>query len=311
MTQDQLQLRMEFMRLTMLEDLASHFELLDYFNDCFIQIVINHHHDEVYTQVDADAKMILQMMTTKLTYLKIAMVGAPLMPNSDSTILDPAIIANMVRNIYEMVCLFNIIYIMPNSDEEKELIYKLWVISGLKYRQMHIKITTKDENRIKAADELLEINRLENEILNSTIYLNLDNKSKNLIKNCIDKKEFKIIFDENKVKKISWQYPATKFNEMYSTIYNYFSQYAHPTYISIIQHGQLYENGENGQMSFLNLRLALQFFSFFLADYIKAFPNTLNTFNQLPLTQQIALNSFNQGLRGDSYSINDCWKVLG
>lgn len=299
------------MRLSMLEDEASHFELLDYFNDCFIKIATNHHHDEVFTQADADAKMILQMMSTKLVYLKEMMRGVPLSPTLKTPILDPTIIANMVRNIYEMTCLFNIIYIMPSSNEEKELIYKLWVISSLKYRQLHEKETSSDENKAKAADERVEIEKLKKEILDSTIYNSLNQVGQDTIRFCIKKKEYKIKFHENQVERINWQYPSTEFNNVYSTIYNYFSQYAHPSHTSVWQFGQLFENNDNVKISFFNLRSALQLFSFFLADYIKAFPKTLDTFSQLPLIQQIALNSFNKGLRGESYSINDCWKVLG
>ena len=308
MTQEQL--RAEYLRLFLLNETESHFDLINYFNDCLIKIITNHHHDEVNTQVDADAKMILQMMSSKLSHLEILMNGVQI-PNSVSTIIDPTIIANSVRNIYEMVCLFNIIYVMPNSVEEKELVYKLWVISSLKYRQMHLKETSSEENKEKLGKDRVEIETLKNEILNSNIYGNLIEHSKNLIIKCIKQKNYKIKFNGNQVEEINWQYPSSAFNSVYSSIYNYFSQYAHPSHASVWQFGQLFVDNENTKMALFNLRLALQLYSFFLADYIKAFPKTLDTFNKLPITQQIALNSFNKGLRGDNYSINDCWKILG
>ncbi len=64
-------------------------------------------------------------------------------------------------------------------------------------------------------------------------------------------------------------------------------------------------------MTTFNLQYFYMLGSIFVADYINLFPASLDTYNTLPLMNQIIINFHNTFARGDSYSINDSWKALG
>ena len=51
--------------------------------------------------------------------------------------------------------------------------------------------------------------------------------------------------------------------------------------------------------------------SIFIADYIKLFPEIIETYNGQDIENQILLNFHNQMMRGENQSINDAWKALG
>ena len=89
-------------------------ELADIFLEYFFKILVDHHDDKVYSQADADAKMINQMMFTKLTHLKRIIEGIGFESKEGkklNAIIDPTIVVSLVRNIYESVALFNLIFV--------------------------------------------------------------------------------------------------------------------------------------------------------------------------------------------------------
>ena len=88
-------------------------ELLYIYVKFFFEAVIHHNYDQVKTQADADAKMVLQMMMTKVLHLKNVLNGVDF--NSKNwkllnNIIDPTIVTSFVRNIYETTGMFNLIY---------------------------------------------------------------------------------------------------------------------------------------------------------------------------------------------------------
>ncbi len=50
-------------------------ELLDVYANFFFEAVVNHNYDKVDSQADADARMVMQMMMTKVLHLKNVLNG--------------------------------------------------------------------------------------------------------------------------------------------------------------------------------------------------------------------------------------------
>lgn len=156
---DQDKLRQEFERLYYPKDLDTCLEYLDIFLDCFFEIVQNHQEDEVYTYREAYAKIVLQMMFSKLVHLKKIIEGGGVtyinltLHKKLGPFVDPTIVASLVRNIYEMVCMFNVVYDCPSSEDEKAILYYLWVAAGLENRQKFAPVVTPDQSGNKIEDE--------------------------------------------------------------------------------------------------------------------------------------------------------------
>lgn len=118
MTQEQL--RIECLHLMELKTLEDNLTLIQIFAEYFFLVIEKHHDDPVYSYADADAKMLHQMIFSKVIHLKKIIEGIPFHSVRGlnlNPIIDPTIVASLVRNIYETVGLFNLIYINPRYQE--------------------------------------------------------------------------------------------------------------------------------------------------------------------------------------------------
>ena len=315
---DKNEARIECKRLFGTKTLDDSLDLLEIYLKFFFNVIQKHHHEEVYSYADRDAKMILQMMFTKTAHIKRVLSGIEFYSEEGVTlnkIIDPTTVAVFIRNIYETVAMFNLIYRRTKSEDEKLILYNLWVHSGLKYRQRFEVVATTQQSKEKVDNEKKQIQQLISEIENTELYKNLAEKDKNKIQTKIKEKDYKICFSEGKVKFLSWQEITTEMelkNDLLDNIYAYFSLYSHPSNVAVFQFSEMFDKGEEPfkDMTNFNLRNMFILLSIFTADYINLFPNVLTTFNNLSIIDQIVINFHNGLMRGDDFKINEAWKEL-
>ncbi len=311
-------LRNEFIRLTNLETIKDCMDLFDIFLEHFWNVINVHHHDKVYSYADKDAKIINQMMFTKLTHIKKLVEGVGYTAkNGDklNAIIDPTIIASLTRNVFETTSLFNLIFRSTKTTDEKAIIYGLWVLSGLKYRQRFASSATTPENIEKIEDEKKEITKIEAEIRETALYKSLDAKNRAKIETKIKDKDFKIKFDGNEVTFLNWQdmCDVMELNkDLFDNIYTFFSLYSHPSQVSVFQFENMFsrDKEEYIELTSTNLKYCFSLLSVFIADYINLFPEVKNTFEKLEVHKQIAIDSHNRLLRGEKFLINDAMTNL-
>ena len=160
-------------------------ELLDIYIEFLFLTVKNHHHEPVYTNPNADAKLVVQMMLTKALHLKSIVNGISYQAKDGSVlnkIIDPTIVASLIRNLYETVSMFNLIYRSTKSQDEKIILYSLWVHSGLQYRQRFESLITMSENQQKCEDEKKSLVQLVKIIEDTELFKRLDEKNQKKIK---------------------------------------------------------------------------------------------------------------------------------
>ena len=311
-------LRNEFIRLTNLETIKDCMDLFDIFLEHFWNVINIHHHDKVYSYADKDAKIINQMMFTKLTHIKKLVEGVGYTAkNGDklNAIIDPTIIASLTRNVYETTSLFNLIFRNTKTTDEKAIIYGLWVLSGLKYRQRFASSATTPENIEKIEDEKKEIAKIETEIRETVLYKSLDAKNQAKIETKIKDKDFKIKFDGKEVTFLNWQdmCDVMELNkDLFDNIYTYFSLYSHPSQVAVFQFENMFsrDKEEYIELTSTNLKYCFSLLSVFIADYINLFPEVKDTFEKLEVHKQIAIDSHNRLLRGEKFLINDAMTNL-
>jgi hypothetical protein len=313
------QLRIEYSRLIRCPNIKDSYDLLDIYADYFLKTLSNHYSEPVKTVADRDAKMVNHMMLTKVLHIRQVINGVSFTSNDGTSlneIIDPTIVAALIRNVYETVGMFNLIYRHTKTEDEKLILYNLWAISGLNYRQRFESLIITEENEQKLKDEKQHIDRLISEIENTKLYISLDNRDKSKLQSKIKEKDFKIRFNNNQVVFLHWQElcesMGIKFG-MFDKIYTYFSLYSHPSNVAVFQFGEMFYNDDKAflDLTNFNLKNLFVFLSIFVADYIHLFPNVLNTFESLPLISQLVLNGQNKLARGTEYSINDTWQQLG
>ena len=313
-----IRLRQECSRLFICNTIYDSHSLLDIYSEFLFLAIKNHHEDPVYEEADADAKIIIQMMLTKVLYLKNAINGVSYLSNNGEglpKLIDPTIIASLIRNIYETVGMFNLIYKSSNSKDEKKILYLLWVHAGLQYRQRFISGTKTKGNLDKFENEKKLIEEVITDIENITLYKNLDEKNQNKIKTKLKEKDYLLKFNKTDVEFLHWHELAKEMGAdetLWNNIYTYFSLYSHPSNVSVFQFRDMFKKGEEAfiRLTNFNLQNAFFLFSFFIADYIKLFPKTINTFNNMAIRDQIVIDFFNFTMRGHESSINNSYKIL-
>ncbi len=312
------QLRTEYARLAHPGSTKDCIELLDIYCN-FLITSITEHRVSKSSVMEGEATLLFQMMMTKTLHIKSIIKGVSFSSKNKTSlnnIVDPTVLAVLIRNTYETVSMFNLIYRVNKSGDERTIVYNLWAIAGLKYRQRFEGMISSEENARKLQAEQDSINYFISEIQNTVLYQNLDEVNKVKIQNQIKNKDYLIRFENNKIIILHWQELSKTMgcNEDYfKSIYTYFSLYAHPSNVSVFQFGDMFHNNMEVSigMTNLNMQYFFLFLSIFISDYIMLFPAVLKTFNNLELIDQILINSFNTFARGYEYSINDSWKELG
>jgi hypothetical protein len=292
-------------------------EQLSMFLDCFFSIIKNHH-DREKSEIASYADVFFQMMASKCLHMKLLLNGVSYSSSkgiSMDNIIDPTIITPLVRMMYEQAGLFNLIYRNAANEDERIIIYNLWMVSGLNYRQSFTDVITLDENKAKAQTESDEIKRYTKIIKGTTLYKSLPPKEQSKIETRINTKNYLVQIKNQKVDVLDWK----KLNDilkldvrLFSHFYAHASLYTHPNYVSAMQFSQMFSD-ERDYMGLAELAITngLAILSIFLADYLHYYPEALQTFNNLPLGDQIVINMRNKVSRGAPYSINDAGDAMG
>lgn len=312
------ELRKEYVRLNQLNSIQDCIDLIDIYLDFFWVIMKKQQGLEFDSYATKDASIINQMMFSKLLHIRKNISGVSYKAKDNSSlneIVDPTIIATLTRNIFETVAVFNLIYRNSKTTDEKAIIYGLWTISGLKYRQRFISAAESPENKKKIIEEQEIIEKIESEIRNTELYKSLDQKNAGKIEEKIKNKDYKVFFNGKSVFFLNWQGMCDVMEldkELFDDIYTYFSLYSHPTQVSVFQFEQMFDRNQNVfiELTRIITKYCITFYSIFIADYIELFPDLKTDFAKLHILNQLAINSHNKMLRSKEYSINESWKVL-
>jgi predicted transcriptional regulator with HTH domain len=291
-------------------------KLMNIFHEFFFLVIQKHHEDKVYTQPKADAKMILQMMFTKSMHINklLGSVGFKSKQGGKlNPIIDPTVIASLVRNLYETVCLFHLIYMHPDSTEKHSIVYQLWVSSGLKYRQrFNATLPTSVE---KLEQEAKVVESIKKQIEGQDYFKSLTEQNQKKILNKLKDKDYKICFEGDEVKFLSWQAVSETMNlknDLFDQIYTYFSLYSHPSNVAMFQFENMFSKEDEAfkSLTTTSMKYCFTLLSIFIADYIKVFPQIQETYNAQEIQDQILMNFHNHMMRDEKFSINDSWKAL-
>lgn len=284
---------------------------LDLFAKFFWKVIEIHTQESVKYKKDHEAKLMLQMMFTKILHLKEILNGVSY--NSKevtylNTIIDPGVMAIMSRNIYETAALFNLIYRQPKTSDQQDIIYNLWRHAGLRMRQGYKDSFEATDRQNVVEDEKQNMESLSKLIKANSYFRSLDKHNQNKILKRLDRGEFLIQFVDNKVKVFKWHQLIDVMDlkkDLFDKIYSYFSLYIHPSNVSVSQFDELFSKTEQGylEMSSFNIKTTLCMIGVFIADYINYFPKIGDVYNSLDIEERVVIDFHNMLARGEWYSI--------
>ncbi len=320
MKQEELnRLRNDFTYLADDENPSAVRDMINVLSECMFQIMTVHGKEQPKSRSEHEAKLVMQMIFSKVQNMRTLFSGFNFKSRNGFSInnfIDPTVIVILVRTVYETIAMFNLVNLIPQSTDEKKILYNLWAIAGLKYRQRFSDIATTAENKKKQADEANSINQMIAEIEQTAAYKNLTGSGKTIIQQQIKKKDYKVQIIGSDVISLSWEEVMEAMGmdtKKMGMLYTYFSLYAHPSNVAVFQYRELFipEKNDHLLMTNFNLSSCIKMVSFFISNYITLFPETLKIFEQLPLIEQVMINYNVKFIRKDGYVINNTLLSLG
>lgn len=220
-------------------------------------------------------------------------------------IVDPSVLFSVARRIYESVIAFEILFVIPDSENKKAILYNLFMAHGLSERLKNIDEEMRSHNPERVAEEQKEIDECLREIEGTDLYSELDQQTKNIIKNAFGKK-FRYIFKEdNSLEFVNYddadKLLRIKNNKLKGT-YSYFSLHGHPSYVSIFQFRDAFNNDSRADISLMAphaTQCVLAFMSFFIVDYMKLVPEIKTMFDKFEEPRRFAIGMYEDAMRGE------------
>lgn len=155
-------------------------QCLDIFSEFFFDVIEDHVKKPTNKVKLLEAKLLLQMVFTKILHLKNILNGISFQKKNIylNKIIDPGVVAIIIRNLYETIGLFHLIYIHPDTEEQQDLIYDLWCHAGLRTRQRFKESFEATERRSVLDEEKQDMVLITQSINNNPYFLSLDEHNK-------------------------------------------------------------------------------------------------------------------------------------
>ncbi|MBQ6083148.1 MAG: hypothetical protein IJK92_02170 [Bacteroidales bacterium] len=256
---------------------------------------------------EANAKYMLQMFFTKCLSIKHLLEGVNYdYKNSKEvysfrSLMDFPSLLSLTRDLYEALCVFELIYIYPKKEEHHIIMYNLYVIQGLSERQKYYSEEYKEAKDL----ELDLIEKARQQIKNTCFYLQHKECQKQLDYIMNECPTCWRSIDENRtpiIKKFNQENDYTLFGikeGVFKDLYSYLSVYAHPTYLSVLQYKDAFRIEDNrSQMLACNaIRNAIVIMSFYISDYCGLFPDCEEVLNEFNIEKKLLIGFYDDVFR--------------
>lgn len=240
----------------------------------------------------AIAQCMLQIVLCKMKSILLLSTGTSIVPQKESLkILDIPSMFAIKRSLFELVFMAHNIFAMTDNDNERQILLNLWKIRGFNNRQNIDGVS--DELEKKRQDERQYIEELRQQILNTMSEMEISDKARKQIEECIKSENSMpkgYVFNKANGTIISFdgisftKSPKELFqeNEANKAIYPLLSLHVHPSYLGVLQFGQMFD----GLHDKLQLRTILKgiclLSAFLIDDFNKCINGTKLCFDKLP-----------------------------
>ena len=270
--------------------------------------ILNPVHEKIIgnlrTAQNQDAMILFQMVMSKGLAIQKLIDGIDFKnPKTEITtnILDPTSIAALTRTQFEAFSNFHNIYLSSKDQNVIDLLHDIWVVAGLNERQRGFEPTI-EEHQIKATKEKEKIDGLLTRIQANLIFCKEEKEKQSKILEWIQNRKFEITYRNNKLVLLNQKdlFINSGVNKAFENQYALLSWFVHPSYISVLQFGQMYEQNFNEQHAYTFLRISRIIMSMLIADYATYFDVAMEEFKTLPKIDQLIIHSDNKTFRPNS-----------
>lgn len=244
----------------------------------------------------AIAQGLLQMAVCRTQSLLKLSKGICIVPNrEESILLEPTSMIPILRSLYELMFIFRNIYIMTDTDEERLILLNIWKIRGLNNRQKE-KVSSNDPKIPKVylekqEKELKDIEEMRQKIESILSTMNITESAKADIKKVIKStsssiKGYKFEKSGSCITSFTTVSLTSSSRHIYNNsqlkfVYTFLSMHTHPSYISVLQFGQMFNNGHYKKLMKTVLMSACVLNSHLIQDFCQFLPECQKYYEQM------------------------------
>lgn len=269
-------------------------------------VMIHKTHEPLVDSVQRhDAQILLQMFFTKGLAVHRLLEGLPY--EHDGVRLNPIVdhtsLFMLARNLCEYYVAYELIHVLPDTNDKRTIMYNLFLSSGYKFRVRLFSKEMQVNNREQFEKETRIVDDAKRQITLTIYYQHLCPKEQEKLTNAIEKKNFQLYLENESVRLLSWQDAinmVVKPNGIFNSIYNYFSLNTHPSVIAMTQFEQAYDKEEPEFVGLCTtaVRYVISFMSMYLQEYIKVFPKAQELFEGQSEEMKMLLKVFDYRITG-------------
>lgn len=200
-------------------------------------------------------------------------------------IQDHSLLFIMTRNFCETIAAYNVLFLLPDTDDKRRIMENLFLYSGYKYQQRLFSESMQTEFVTEHDIVNQNIQNMKSNIKNTIYYKSLCSEQRDKIKCAIRTKNYKLMLSDNEVQILSWQECLNHYvgkNELMDRLYTFLSLHTHPSIRGMEQFDAAFEktNPECENLCTIACRYIISFMSMFLQEYMNLFPKAQEVFDK-------------------------------
>lgn len=294
----------DFRRMLRPNTLEDRIDYFDWLIDFYFKVMVALRPVGFKDKFRAEISLGVQMMFTKAKSFRNLLGGFSHTDgiNTLFRLTDHTVLFTMVRTAYEQLCAFELVNIIPNTQEKQIVMENAYVASGLVNRQ---KLFTEDalkRNIEVLNEEQCIIEECKNRIHNTELYKSLTEKEqKELDKTIFTKGEYQIVFSQGKYNPhVGWDHVRDYIGldtDILHGLYKYACNMAHPSYLSVIQFKEAYKGNAMNNLKETAIMQFTAIMSVYIGDFLSAFPEVRHVYDELDEESKFMVDMYKDGFR--------------
>ena len=220
-------------------------------------------------------------------------------------IIDFSILFTIARSVYESLIVFELLFVLPKTEEQQTILYNLFMAHGLSERLKDLDEDVKRNNQARVQNEQNDIEECQKTIEGTELYKTLDKQTKATIENALQNGKYRYLFKEDNTMVFVHYKEAYKLlrvkENLFDSIYSFFSLHGHPSYLSLIQFRDAFKDEYRADMYMAKhaTQCVLSFMSIFIVDYMKLNSEVKTMYDKLEEPRRFAIGMYEDAMRGE------------
>ena len=295
----------KFVRLDTIDDCKQYLTVM---LDFYFDVIKSPEGRKATSPFEEERNIWLQTMFSKGCQFKSLLDGVGYSKGAShlKPIIDFSILFTIARCVYESLIAFEILFVLPKTEDKQTIVYNLFMAQGLSERLKDLDEDMRSHNPTRVQEEQNDIDECRKAIEGTKLYKTLDQQTKATIDYALGNgKRFRYIFkDDNTMEFIQYEKAYTLLNvkeNLFNSLYSFFSLHGHPSYLSLIQFRDAFTDEYRADMDMAKhaTQCVLAFMSIYIVDYMKLVPEIKTMYDKLEEPRRFAIGMYEDAMRGE------------